>query len=159
MKAISTKTHGYLDLMTVGALLAVPRARKWDPGLTRTLSRAALGMLGYSLMTRYEFGLVKVLPMRGHLALDALSGAALCGTPLLFPDVDSKIKGGLVGMGLFEIAAALTTQTEPSGEEIGREAVERATELGHSIGRVAAGTDGLGSRIGGAIRSLVGQLG
>lgn len=142
MKPISTRTHGYLDLMTAGALLTVPRILKWDAGLTRALFRTAMGMLGYSMTTRYEFGLVKVLPMRGHLALDVLSGAGLCGMPLMFPDVDPKIRAGLVGIGLFEIAAALTTRIEPSGVEIGREAIKRVAEYGEAIGRTPSRTAG-----------------
>jgi hypothetical protein len=114
MKLISTKTHGILDYLTAGAMLTLPRALGWSETATRLLTGAALGTAGYSLLTRYELGLVQVLPMRAHLTLDAVGGAMLCAAPLLLPDEESEVKGALVGLGLFELAAALTTETEPS---------------------------------------------
>lgn len=117
MKLFSTKTHGVLDYLTVGQLLALPRMLGWSPKVTGFLNTMALGTLGYSLITRYELGPIKLLPMKGHLALDAMNGALFCAAPLLFPDEDTTVKATLVGLGLFEIVAALTTETEPSYSE------------------------------------------
>ena len=114
IKLFSTKTHGVLDYLTVGQLLALPRMLGWSEQVTRFMSTMALGTLGYSLMTRYELGPLKLLPMKGHLTLDALNGALFCAAPLLFPDEDTTVKATLVGLGLFEIMAALTTETEQS---------------------------------------------
>jgi hypothetical protein len=82
MKPISTSVHGILDYVSVGALLAAPRLFGWNSAVRQLLSVAALGTLGYSLMTRYGLGLIKALPMQAHLALDAASGALLCAAPL-----------------------------------------------------------------------------
>lgn len=38
----------------------------------------------YSLLTNYELGLVKMLPIPLHLALDAASGVLLASSPWLF---------------------------------------------------------------------------
>jgi len=113
MRFLSTRTHGVLDLLTAGTLLALPRALGWSEKVTRLLTGAAVGTVGYSLLTRYEFGLIKLLPMRAHLALDALSGATFCAAPLLLPDEEDEVKQALVGIGLFELAAALGTEPEP----------------------------------------------
>ncbi len=113
-KPISTRTHGMLDLLTAGALVALPRALGWSDRVTRVLTGAAAGTLGYSLLTRYEWGVIKAVPMRAHLALDAMSGALLCGAPVIFPDEDEGVTGTLAGIGLFEIAASLLTEPEPS---------------------------------------------
>src|SRR4051812_40369948 len=142
MKLISTKTHGVLDYLTAGAMLALPRAMGWSEPVTRLLTGAGLGAIGYSLLTRYELGLVKVLPMRAHLTLDALSGVMLCAARMLLPDEESEVKGALVGLGLFELAAALTTETEPrpSPEELGRvpaDAAAAALRSGMASGRTA----------------------
>jgi hypothetical protein len=129
MKLISTRTHGVLDLMTAGTLAALPRLMGWSPRVTAALTGMAAGMLGYSLLTRYEFGLLKVLPMRAHLALDAASGAMLCASPWLFDDEDPEVTATLAGIGLFELAAAALTETT-SGPEM---AAHFAQESGQPV--------------------------
>ncbi len=111
MKPISTHAHGVLDYLTAGALLALPRTLGWGPGVTRLLTNAAIGTVVYSLLTRYELGLVKVLPMKGHLALDGMSGALLCAAPFLLLDEDERdATGPLIGLGLFEIIVPLLSR-------------------------------------------------
>lgn len=124
LKLIPTSVHGALDYLTAGTMLALPRAMGWSENVTRLLTGAAVGTLGYSLMTRYELGLVKLLPMRAHLTLDAMSGAALCAAPWMLPEEEDEVKQALLGLGLFELAAAFTTKTEPAAgtPEITREA-------------------------------------
>ena len=115
MRFVSTRTHGILDYLSVGAMIAVPRALGWGRDVTRLLTGAAVGTLGYSLLTRYELGLFKVLPMTAHLTFDGMSGLLFCGAPLIFPEEDAAVTGSLAAFGLFEIGAALSTRTEPSG--------------------------------------------
>ncbi len=115
-KPISTRTHGLLDYLTAGTLLTLPRMLGWSERATNLLTGAAVGTIGYSLLTRYELGLLKVLPMRAHLALDAMSGAALCASPLFLEDEDPEVKQTLVALGIFELAASALTQTQPSTE-------------------------------------------
>lgn len=118
MKLFSTRTHGILDFVSAATLITLPRIFGWRKATTSLLTNAAVGTLVYSLLTRYEFGLFKVLPMRGHLLLDGLSGAMLAAAPFTLLDEDSSVTAALVGLGLFEITAALTTETEPSfGEQ------------------------------------------
>ena len=120
MKLFSTRVHGVLDYLTAGMLFALPRVFGWSEAVTRLLTNASIGTLVYSVLTRYELGLIKVLPMKGHLTLDALSGGLLCAAPFTFLDEDTPVTGALVGLGAFEIMAALITETEPSfGEQAG----------------------------------------
>lgn len=126
MKLFSTKTHGVLDYLTVGQLLMLPRMLGWSKGVTQWMTGMALGTLVYSLVTRYELGPFKLLPMKGHLALDAMNGALFCAAPLIFPDEDTTVKATLVGIGAFEIMASLTTETQPSYSE-------QLSEFGESI--------------------------
>src|SRR3954466_3106545 len=100
MNRMSTRTHGVLGLLSAGTLLALPRVFGWGERVTKTLTTAAIGTLGYSLLTNYEFGMVRVLPMRAHLALDAASGLALCASPAMFPEEDRSTHAALVGLGL-----------------------------------------------------------
>jgi hypothetical protein len=134
MKPIPTLIHGLLDYATVGVLLVVPRLLGASPTLTRTVGAAGAGVLGYSLLTRYELGAVKVLPMRAHLAMDAVSGLLLCAAPLLFRGESAAVRGFLVAKGAMELAVTATSQTEPPGSSIDdaeatlRSAGERARE-------------------------------
>ena len=128
MTRISTRTHGVLDFVTAGTLVALPRMLGWGERLTNTLTTVALGTLGYSLLTNYEFGLFRVLPMRAHLAIDAVSGAALCSAPAMFPEEDASTHAALVALGLFEVGASILTQREPfQGESL---------HMAHSLGQV-----------------------
>ncbi len=130
MALFSTKTHGVLDYTTVGTLLVLPRALNWSPTVRTFVTGAALATLGASLLTRYELGVFKLIPMRGHLALDALSGATFAAAPFLFPDENASVTGTLVGLGVFELVAAFTTDTQPS---LG----EQASQLGDQLSAAA----------------------
>lgn len=121
-KPISTKIHGVLDYLTVPTLIALPRALGWSKNLTNVLTASAAGLLGYSIMTRYELGLFKKLPMIAHLSLDATSGAMLAAAPFVFGKKNDRNKltiGIFAGLGAYEIAAALLTQTSPSFDVTG----------------------------------------
>ena len=125
-RPISTKMHGILDYLTAPMLVALPRLLQWDNKLTNILTGAGLGVLGYSLMTRYELGLFKLLPMKWHLALDMMSGAMLAAAPFLLlndDERDSGVNAILASIGAFEIAAALLTQPQPSLAESAREVI------------------------------------
>lgn len=129
MKRLSTRAHGVLDLITAGTLVALPRVCGWGDGVTGLLTKLGVGSLGYSMLTDYEFGMVRVLPMRAHLALDALSGATLCAAPWMFPEEDDTTRAALVGLGVFEIGAALLTRPVPD-DAADRSAVEDALGRG-----------------------------
>ncbi len=113
MKLFSTRTHGFLDYASVVLLLALPRIAGWNRPVTTLLSTSALATLAYSLVTRYELGPIKLLPMPAHLALDGTSGAALCLAAAAMQDEPGTVRASLLGFGLFEITASLTTETEP----------------------------------------------
>jgi hypothetical protein len=114
MKLIPTRVHGVLDYLTAGAFVLAPNLG----GATKVGRRVMYGFAAattvYSALTRYELGLVKLLPMKAHLALDALSGTALIGAAFTHK---SASRATLIGLGAFEILAALTTESEPSFPE------------------------------------------
>lgn len=121
MKFISTKVHGYLDYLSAIALFAAPYlfgfaevggAAVWVPWIIGAV------ILVQSLMTRYELGVVKVIPMSMHLMLDYGASLLLAASPWLFGFADESANVWLphlvVGLGYF--VASLMTETEPSGE-------------------------------------------
>lgn len=68
------------------------------------------GAIAYSLVTDYELGIARLIPMSVHLGLDLLSGILLAASPWLFGFAD-KIWWPHVLFGLLEIGAALMTRT------------------------------------------------
>ncbi len=118
-KLFSTRTHGVLDYLTVAQLFSVPRIFGWSEGATQWMTGMSLGTLANSVVTRYEYGPLKLMPMQGHLAVDFLQGLLFCAFPLLFPKESTGVKATVVGFGVFSIFASLSTETEPSyGEQI-----------------------------------------
>jgi hypothetical protein len=68
-----------------------------------------VGTIGYSLLTDYELGLFKVIPMPMHLALDAANGALLAASPWLFGFAE-EVSAPHLGLGLFEIVVTASSQ-------------------------------------------------
>lgn len=111
MRKLPTHVHGVIDYVFGAALTILPRALGWRGTPARVLESAGAEAIAYSMVTNYELGVVKGLPMKAHLALDALSGGLLIGAAALLEDEHDDVRLMLVGIGLFEIAAALTTET------------------------------------------------
>ncbi len=123
MQRIPTKVHGVIDYATGAFLLAAPNLLR----LRNKRSRAALrvaggGALTYSLLTDYELGAYRKLPMPAHLALDASSGVALVAVARIARGWRNGPLDRVVPLlaGLSEIAAAaLTEPRPPAGETAG----------------------------------------
>ena len=85
IRPIDATLHGATDY-TVGALLmtAFPRlARIEGTPAGRQVRRAGAIHAGYSTITNYPLGVVKVLPYKAHLAIDAIGALALAATPFV----------------------------------------------------------------------------
>lgn len=85
MAIINTKLHGILDY-SIAFVLILPWIVNYNATSQDSLVLASCGslVLLYSLITNYEFGMIKLLPMRVHLVLDLLVGLFLILTPWLF---------------------------------------------------------------------------
>jgi hypothetical protein len=117
VKIIPTRVHGSIDYVVGAMMLILPRLLKWPATVITVLTLNGAGALLYSLFTRYELGVVRMLPMRSHLILDALGGVALLGTAGLLPNIGNAMRGVLAGFGLFELVAATITKWETSLKE------------------------------------------
>lgn len=114
---ISTRTHAFLDLATAGFALAFPRLLGASNRFTNIMTAVALGKLGYGLLTRHELGVVRVLPMKTHLTLDAIAGAATSALPFVLDEEENPaVTACAVGLGLSDIAAASITETRSKPE-------------------------------------------
>ncbi len=120
---VPTRLHGIIDLTTPPVLLAAPALLKLDrSSLAAVAPRlAGAGALAYSLVTDYETAPRRVLPMPVHLALDAMSGAALAAAPWLSGDARRGTRYWLphAAAGASEVALALVTQTAPADRRRG----------------------------------------
>ncbi len=115
MRFIPTRIHGVLDYLTGALLIAAPWLFGFNFGGTDTWLPVILGAgaILYSLFTDYELGAVRKLGMGTHLGLDAVSGILLAASPWLFGFSSVVFLPHLI-LGLFELLAALTTQTSPT---------------------------------------------
>jgi hypothetical protein len=118
MRIIPTKVHGILDYLGGILLLLAPNlfgfaemggAAVWIP---RILGVAFIGM---ALLTRYELGALKMIPMSAHLIVDIVSSIFLAASPFLFgfSDEPSNVWLPHVIVGVGYLLVSLMTQTEP----------------------------------------------
>lgn len=71
-----------------------------------------------ALLTRYELGVLKVLPMSLHLWIDVLASIFLAASPFLlgFSDEDANVWVPHVVVGLLYLVISLMTETVPRGD-------------------------------------------
>lgn len=114
MAKITTKTHGLLDFVVPAGLMLAPKLLGFedDKKAAAVPRMMALGHLAYSMFTDYEKGLVRKLPMKGHLALDAGSAVALAASPWLM-GFSARVAAPHVAAGLMELAIAGATEKAP----------------------------------------------
>lgn len=115
MRFIPTKFHGALDYLVGTSFIVLPWLSGFASGGPETWVFLVLGAVTivYSLLTDYEWGLLRRLAMPAHLLLDGLSGVLLAASPWLFGFADQVYLPHLI-LGLFEIVASLVTHTRPA---------------------------------------------
>ncbi len=115
MRFIPTSAHGVLDYLVGVALLAAPWLFGFADNETARWVTMAFGAAAilYSLLTDYEIGVIRAIPMPVHLILDAMSGILLAASPWLF-GFSEEVWVPHVIVGVFEIIAAISTETEPN---------------------------------------------
>jgi len=118
LQFIPTRVHGVLDYVHGSALLAAPELlRTKDEPRAALVSRlAGGGATAYTLMTDFELGAVRKIPMPTHLKLDVLSGALLAGAPWLLGYARGGPRYWLphAFVGIAEVLVAMASKTEPS---------------------------------------------
>ena len=117
LRVIPTKVHGAVDMATGPALIAAPTLLRMNGNKGATIPPRAVGAaaLVNALLTDYEFGLKRLLPMRTHLALDAVGGVTLAATPFLTRASKKGVRHWLphAVLGANEVFLALTTKQRP----------------------------------------------
>jgi hypothetical protein len=117
-RPIDSTLHGVVDYAAGATLTTVfPRLAGIEGTRSAGQIRAAGAVhAGYSTLTDYPLGIVKVLPFQAHLALDAIGALAVAATPF----VTGQYKEGPdqwvphVALCLFELASL--AMTDPTGK-------------------------------------------
>ncbi|WP_242928498.1 SPW repeat domain-containing protein [Pontibacter vulgaris] len=115
MRFIPTRFHGVLDYIVGLLLIASPwlfdfaagGAETWVPVIAGSL------VLLQTILTDFEAGIIRMLPMQTHLMMDFAIGVLLALSPWLFGFAD-KVYTPHVIFGVFAILASLTTHRSPS---------------------------------------------
>ena len=132
-RPIDTTLHGVTDYTAGTTLLTI---FPWLAGIEATRSArqirtSAAIHLGYSTMTDYPLGLVKALPFKAHLMLDAVGALALAATPF----VTGQWKKGRkqwaphVGLAAFELMSLAMTDATGRGDFHGDVEAVRASNM------------------------------
>src|SRR3954464_6428782 len=112
MRVIPTRVHGALDYLIGAVLVAAPWLFGFsDVGSAKwTAIGVGVAMMATSVMTNYEWGLARLIPMHAHLFADAALGVFLVASPWIFGFADDGtnvwLPHVLVGLGEIGIAAA-----------------------------------------------------
>ena len=116
MRFIPTKVHGAIDQVVGPALIVAPTLLRLGRTSPEGLTARAVGGVQtiYSNLTDYETSAKKVVPMKAHRALDAVSGTTLALVPQLTGARQRGKKHWLphLAVGALEIGLAALTKTE-----------------------------------------------
>lgn len=108
-RPISTRTHGALDYAWVSMAANAARAGDASGATTRFIRNSSVVAGINSMLTDYEAGMLRLMPMRVHLAVDFVIGAALVLSPLFLPKSGRRSVAVSVALGLTACAASLLT--------------------------------------------------
>lgn len=115
MRFIPTRVHGIIDYLFGALLIIAPWILGFNEGGAETWVPVVLGagVIVYSLLTKYELGAAKVIPMPVHLWIDLAGGLLLAASPWLFGFAD-RVWMPHVILGILEMGVAVCTQTVPA---------------------------------------------
>jgi hypothetical protein len=113
MRFINTFIHGVEDYLLAALLIAAPYLLGFADGSSAQYVPQAIGVMIFltSIFTRYELGLVRIIPMPIHLMLDAGAAILLAASPWLFGFSERIYLPHLI-LGLGELLVVACSQTE-----------------------------------------------
>jgi hypothetical protein len=116
-KPVDATLHGVVDYSAGAFLLTVfPRTAGIEgTRAARQIRTAAAVHTGYSTLTDYPLGVVKVLPFRAHLAIDALGALALAATPFVTGEFKKGSRHWVPHLALCVFELGSLAITDPTG--------------------------------------------
>ena len=129
-RPVDATLHGVVDYNAGATLMVLPKLAGLEgTPSARQIRIAAAVHAGYSTLTDYPLGIVKVIPFKAHLALDALGALALAATPFVTGQYRKGPKHWVphVALCLFELSSLAITDPTGKGDYHGDlEAVREA---------------------------------
>jgi hypothetical protein len=130
-RPIDSTLHGVLDYSAGALLMTVfPKMAGIDGKRSgRQIRMAGAIHAGYSTLTAYPLGIVKLIPFQAHLAIDAVGALGLAATPFTTGQYRKGPKHWVphVALCLFELGSLVLTDPTGKGDFHGNiEAVRRA---------------------------------
>jgi hypothetical protein len=121
LQFIPTKVHGALDYIVAIALLFAPMifGFKEVGGAAVAIPMVlGAGLLLYSVLTNYEWGVFKVINMRYHLIIDTIAASLLALSPFLFGFSDEAPNAWLphIVVGITVLIVVLCSKTAPAAQ-------------------------------------------
>ena len=130
-RPVDATLHGVVDYTAGATLLSVFPKLAGVEGTRSARQIRAAGAIhtGYSALTDYPLGVLKAIPYKAHLALDALGAVALAATPFVTGQYKKGRRHWLphVGLALFELSSLAISDPSGKGDYHGDiDAVRRA---------------------------------
>ena len=116
-KPISTRAHGMIDNTLAATASAFASGGTGTTSTARLLHSAAALARMSSMMTKYESGSIRVLPVKAHLALDIALCSVLIASPFFLPASERRYAAVPVALGVLGLFASLMTQTGSRAED------------------------------------------
>ncbi|WP_210247609.1 SPW repeat domain-containing protein [Salinarimonas soli] len=115
MRFLPTRVHGIIDYVWGALAFATPWALGFAGGTEGFLLMFfGVAAFAYSFATDYEWGVIPVLSVPAHLAVDGAGGLFLMAAPWLFGFAD-RVHWSYLAFGGFSVVASLVTRTKPAG--------------------------------------------
>ncbi len=118
MNILNTKVHGVIDYLVGMLLIASPWLFGFTRGGAETWVPVTIGSatLLYSLLTHYERGIIRIIPMSTHLLLDTMTALLLTISPWLFGFNESvylpHLLFGIAGLGVVLLSDSRTSYSK-----------------------------------------------
>jgi hypothetical protein len=115
-RPVSTRTHGLIDYAWATTAGTLPKMMNGATATARLVGGAAAAASANSMVTNYEGGMLRVMPMRMHLAIDVMLGAALVLAPWFLPRAERRYAAVPVALGAVALLTGLLTKKDAPPE-------------------------------------------
>ena len=117
-RPVDSTLHGVVDYTAGATLVSVFPKLAGIEGTrsARQIRTAGAIHAGYSTLTDYPLGIVKLIPFPVHLAIDAVGAVALAAAPFVSGEYKKGPRHWLPHLGLCLFELASLAMTDPTGE-------------------------------------------